>query len=327
MRGFLLVLFFLALSTLCKSQVFYEQILNPTVEAGLTYAQKKPMTDSLGNYRNSGFQAGFTLPLYTRFSMHSKTGNPRLIHIFTGLRGGITLPEMTFVYPSHYLVNAGLGLSALFVDGKKNTWLANARISLSEDKYTLANPCIRTTGALVYKRKVSTGFSYHLGAVYTYAYGKDYLLPLLGLNFKISSHSLMMVNLPLSISLLYRPDNKSAVMVYLKPVGDLSSFSSEGMITDSLTKKNFQLRRSAIQLGATGKFNAGKHFIFTARTGFDFGKKLSFYENSVKLVETGVTSAGFLTFGVIFKFGKTKNKKDKDPLIDIEDIPEELLME
>jgi hypothetical protein len=309
------------------SQVTSEEILNPSMNAELFYAPKKSMTDSLGTYRYTALKLGFNMPIYSKFSQNPKTGNSTLSHIFFSLDGKMSLPEISFVYPNHLFIDAGARLTAIYIDGNKNSWLGTFHTSMVEDNYTISSPGLRYTGAILYKRKKSDRFSYHIGVTYSYVFGQGFVLPLLGFQTPINKKTLLIANLPLSISILSRPDNKTAALFYIRAVGNEHKYSSTGFLPDSVVTETLKFRISSIQLGLTGKFNAGRHFLFTARTGFNFGTKLDMLDENTKLMSTGQVVSGFLGVGVIYKFGIKGGKWDKEPSVDVEDIPEELIFE
>jgi hypothetical protein len=333
MRQILLIFLFIGSFFTLHSQIIYDQILNPSVSVHAVYQPSRPLTDSLGNFKYALAGLQFNIPLYSKFSQLESIGSSKLCHIYLSAGGSYGWPEISFVQTNsiilldHDFINGNLGVSGIFTNGRKGSWFFSLSSSMAEDIYSISNFHLRATGSGIYKHRVSDGFSYHVGAAYTYAFGKGNLLPIAGFNARISSKTIFMVNLPLSLSLLYRPDKKSSIIIHLKPVGNQHFYSSEGLLPDSVTDKTYRLRFTSIQLGASGKFRVGQSFIFTATTGLNFNTNIRLSEGNTKLIETRMVTSAFLGAGLIYKFGKKSSKKSREPGIDIEDIPEELLLQ
>jgi hypothetical protein len=173
---------------------------------------------------------------------------------------------------------------------------------------------------------VNEKFSYRLGFMRTFVFGKKLALPVIGfrygrldgVNFNVQLLRNMSLNMPIGKRFYYS--------IFTRPIGSAYSFKNDfntGFLNKGTT---VELRRWELLTGMTFTYKASSHFSMFLSSGFSRGY-VAFAESTQKIVikrdsyqEYKLSQGGFLNFGLNFYFGKSKQINGNYGMYDVLDL-------
>jgi hypothetical protein len=255
------------------------KFINSQLKFSLEYLpESKIKGDSVtNNFQYSKAQVGFVLPvLSNRFAL-SNDLKYRTFLVLANAHAAYALSDYSFLQKKHQLLNAVAGPSVIYNSGNKNTYIAGLTAGIAQDINSFNNTAIRLTGHAVFKRKINGNFSFHLGAVYTYAFARPMLLPLAGCVIRTSSKSKLKISLPLSISFLYKTNEFDMLTLFIQPDGEQFTFSASGEpVFASYDPQLLRMRYRSFKTGLNYKIGFGGKVFFTPEAGFSLKRRIAF---------------------------------------------------
>jgi hypothetical protein len=265
------------------------------------------LIDTTGNYSDKALQVGFSIPVYQNIAIGNKDQELSMIIISVNSRTIIRKPEIDFLKYNGIIYAPSAGLSLFAATSNKNYWFLSANASLSGDINAISITVPRFEGSGIYIRRVNPGFSYHVGAAYSFAFGRGLILPLIGMREQFAEQFIFNCTLPLSVSFKYYVENTGTFFsLFLKPAGNsaiLGNGSNWFGLNDKLWLQNRQLFA-----GAGTRVKLVKELFLSLDGGFLTGRKIAFSKNisglrSENMVfQSGVANTAFFQLGVVYKF-------------------------
>ena len=202
------------------------------------------LNDSKYNFRNTKFLIGYKHSLYSSFTQKEGVLKYSQINVLPSLQIG----KVNFGHENlnRTLINLKIGLSGIFHNSAKNTFLLAANVFANEDEYTLPDATFRYSGMMLYMRKVNPRFSYRTGLTFTYLFGEPLVLPVLGFKYKTSEKSMLNVTLPFVIN--WKKQTKVQKLFYgftFRPSGGINHYQNKlsvdtTNVTLILRQRNYQ---------------------------------------------------------------------------------------
>ncbi len=275
-----------------------------------------PRVDSIpvdGRYyqfrqRNIGLNA----PLYTNTWLSDDSTKIESFQLITTINSTKERIESSFLNEPRIFRRTSIALKGIYSDGGKNSYFLAVAPFSSFDQYTKAKNGKRLAMVFIYNRTVSEKFSYRLGFMRTFVFGKKLALPIVGfrfgkldgVNFNIQLLRNMSLNMPIGNHFYYS--------IFTRPIGSAYSFKNDfntGFLNKGTT---VELRRWELLTGMTLTYRANGAFSMFVSTGFSRGY-VSFAEGSKRIAvkrdsyqEYTLKQGGFLNIGLNFYFGKSK---------------------
>lgn len=268
---------------------------------------------------------GFTLPLYTKtWENNEKANLPTFNLLFTG-NALIAVPDFAIIENDHRLRKFGLGLRAIYTDGKRSTFFVNFSPFISQDASTIKTPTLRFAASFVYNYTLNKYFSFRVGLNKSYLLAElGYYLPFIGFRAGKLDGIYFSFQLPRNASLnfpIYK--NKIYGSVFLKPIGGVFNYDNtdqnlnelvpnENPVNKRLLQDNIQFRFNEFLIGFLADFKLHQNVSFYVSTGFSTNRNLGFaLDNNNKfvnrsLIKLNLSNAIFLNFGATFTFGNAK---------------------
>lgn len=268
---------------------------------------------------------GFTLPVFTKtWENEEKAHMPTFNLIFTG-NGLIAKPMFAIIENNHRLQKIGLGLRAIYTDGKKSTFFVNFSPFISQDQTTIKSPTIRFSASFVYNYTFNKYFSFRVGLNKSYLLAElGYYLPFIGFRAGKLDGIYFSFQLPRNASLNFPIfKNKIYGSVFFKPIGGIFNYDNtdenlnellpnENLASKKLIRDNIQFRFNEFLLGFLSDFKINQNISFYASVGFSTNRNLGFaIDDNKKLINRSILKLGlanslFLNFGATFTFGQAK---------------------
>jgi hypothetical protein len=297
---------------------------------GIPDREITPRLDSLpvnGRYyqfkqRNIGFNA----PLYTNTWLNADSSKIESFQLITTINSTKERIESSFLNEPRTFRRTSIALKGIYSDGGKNSYFLAIAPFSSFDQYTSARQGSRFATVFIYNRTVNEKFSYRLGFMRTFVFGKKLALPIVGfrfgrldgVNFNIQLLRNMSLNMPIGKHFHYS--------LYSRPIGSAYSFKNNfntGFLNKGTT---VELRRWELLTGMTLTYRASGSFSMFVSTGFSRGY-VSFAEGSKKIAikrdsyqEYKLSRGGFLNIGLNFYFGKSKQINGNYGMYDVLDL-------
>ena len=274
--------------------------------------------DTTGNFAYNQYNAGMVLPLFGRVTIKEKGAKPKLFQLF--LSAGMTAgkPEINFEYTfrNRTLYNASAGLTALYYYGNRNTLLGGVYSFIGEDNKTLKSSIEpRFAGFLLFNHYVKDKkYSYKFGALYTYLFGRDIVLPVGGITLDISKKSRLNILVPLTLSYSYTNEEGNRFRLFVKPRGSYNNFNNEDedMQFNNGQIPVIQVRQAQVRAGVDAKLKLHDNFFLKIETGVTIYDNLLFFNEGTifnptlfaapePLYETDIKPGVYLQLGFSWK--------------------------
>jgi hypothetical protein len=219
-----------------------------------------------------------------------------------------------------------IALKGIYSDGGKNSYFMAIAPFSSFDQYTSARKGSRLATVFIYNRTVNEKFSYRLGFMRTFVFGKKLALPIIGfrygrldgVNFNIQLLRNMSLNMPVGKHFYYS--------IFTRPIGSAYSFKNDfntGFLNKGTT---VELRRWELLTGMTLTYRANNAFSMFVSSGFSRGY-IAFAEGSQRIAikrdsyqEYKLNPGGFLNIGLNFYFGRSKQINGNYGMYDVLDL-------
>ena len=299
----------------------------------------KPSNDSiidarLGSFGLKQFNIGFYTPLYTRtYYYQDSTVYSNTHYLLTGNFLSIQ-PQFDSVNKVHTLLKYGLGFRIIQNSGKKGVWFIDIQPFTTTDVTTSTpNGYFRMANSFIYSHNYSSKFNMRLGITKSFMWGNRYYLPYLGFRWGKLDGVNFSIQIPKNISLNIPINDKIRISVFTKPQGGMYSFlNNDSLYYFRPEVKSFNFTHYEILGGIRLDFALGKYFSGYVDAGSSTRSNITFYstETSTKrrrnvpykvyFYERSLSPTGFLNFGLVWRFGKTKSYFNDKNMYDVFDI-------
>ncbi len=293
------------------------KFLNPQIKLSGEYFFESTMDDSLNS--RFGFSKGAVGLMYPLLSERNALTNDleyKTVVALLNINASYSTIDLSFLDSPHQLLSATAGPSVIFNSGDKNTYLASIAAGIAQDIEILGSLTPRFTGHVLFKHKSNGNFSYHLGVVYSYSYGRGLPLPIIGCVFRTGNKSKLKMTLPLSISWSYKTNPFDMFTVMIQPNGDQFNFASDDSSLGNRVVSRFKMR--SFKTGLNYKIGVSGRFFFTPEVGYMFRRKISFSDASTTagskdyFYNANVESGFYAKFSARILLGNLKWRRNGD---------------
>lgn len=307
------------------NQKFHKQRRNDLRTINDTVIDKR-----LGSFGLSQFTMGFYTPVYTRTFRNndSTTGNTH--YLITG--NFVSLQPKFDSIKTHTLLKYGIGARIIHNSGKKGVWFIDIQPFTTTDVTTKTpNGYFRMANSLIYSHNFSDHFNMRFGAVKSFMWGNRYYLPYLGIRWGKLDEFNVSIQIPKSISVNFPISDKLRLSVFSKPQGGMYTFlNSDTLYYFNPESQYFNFTHYEILSGVRLDFAIGKNFSGYADIGSSTRSNITFYSMEknqknnvpykVRFYDKNLSPTGFLNFGIVWKFGKTKSYYNNRNMYDAIDL-------
>ena len=294
--------------------------------------EKKVDDVRLKSYKYSQFNFGFYAPLFTNTKFKDDSTRIATFHLLATGSFVSAKPYLGGFNIQYAYYKTSLGLRAITADGGKNTWFFDAAPFVAEDfnsetGTSKTSPTWRFYGSIIYNRTASKNFSYRLGVVKTYVFGRGIILPFAGVRFGPLDGVHYSIWFPKSMSVDFPMGKKFWGSVFMKPMGGIYNFYNP----DTTFRKNdhiIQFGRYEYLLGFNAEYRPNSHFSVNVGLGFSGKRIIGFADNnntdgtkkSKLLYYQTIPTSGFLQVGLSVRIGAAKKIRNNYQMYDVLDL-------
>lgn len=242
-----------------------QPLLSPSVNAGVLHRVATQVGDSTVKYGFDEASFGFKFPLYTGKDWLSADGNKPFFAVLFNTQGAVKQTSGDFFFKNKQLLRANAGASALLAVGLRNLYMASFQTGLTEDLEAINTSRLRYSGNAFWRHRSNDQFNYTLGLSYSYVYGRNFFLPILGVGYHFTKEDLVNVVLPFNIHYTHTFSRRLALSVFVKPEG--GSYYVNYPVNDSLKIVDVLFRQRSFQLGTSLRYSAYSHVILIPEIG------------------------------------------------------------
>jgi hypothetical protein len=297
---------------------------------GINNRELIPRKDTLpvaGRYfefaqRNFGLNA----PLYTKTWTTGDSSRIESFQLITTINSTREKIESSILNESRIFRRTSIAFKGIYSDGGKNSYFVAVAPFSSYDQYTKARNSGRLAMVFIYNRTVSSKFSYRLGFMRTFVFGKRLPLPIIGFRFGRLDGVNFNIQLLRNISLNVPLGKHFSYSLYTRPMGSAYSFRNDLNTGIPNFGGTVELRRWELLTGMILTYKANGRFSIFVSAGTSRGA-IAFAENNYRLVlkrdsyqQYDLRRGGFLNIGLNFYFGRSKQINGNYSMYDALDL-------
>ncbi len=226
-------------------------------------------------------QVGFVFPVMARRFNLTNDLNYKSFVLLANVRATYDIVDFSLLEKQHSFLSALAGPSFIYNSGNKNTWLLGFAAGAAQDIDILAQTSVRFTGHALFKHKVNGNFSYHIGAVYSYVYGRPLPLPLLGCVIRTGDKSKLKISLPLSTSFYYKTNEFDMLTAFILPDGEQFNIAAGGNFLTGKDPLSLRMRYRSFKCGVNYQMGISKKIFISPELGVSLHRKLTFSDGTV----------------------------------------------
>jgi hypothetical protein len=276
-------------------------------------------------YRFTQNNLGFYLPLYTNTWFNKDSVSLSSIQIVGTGEVMQYKPDIAFLKESYKIARLSAGVRLFYSNGNRSVFYVSVNPFVSREIPFTGNGPIRFALALIYSRTVSKAFSYRLGIIRSYTFGRPLPLPVVGIRIGALDKLHLNIQFPKNISLDLPIGRVVTASVFVRSMGGVFNVITQGDIVTTPGRRA-QLRRYELLHGAQINVRAGKNISFYVSSGFATKRHITyvFKEEPVKsgndINRHRIPASVFVSFGLSIRFGATKKIYNDRQMYDVMDL-------
>lgn len=276
------------------------------------------------------FNLSFCTPISTKNKPTADSSVTKNIHVL--LTGNFMALQPVFDgIAQHTLIKAGVGIRAIFNSGKKGIWFVDVSPFVTKDVTYESKGYFRMANTFVYSYNKSEKFNFRVGLTKSFLWGNKNYWPFIGFRFGRLDKVNLSIQFPKNISLNVPVSSKFRFSLYTKPQGGMFNFSNRDSIYYISNASTFHFTRYEINTGLRFDFKLTDNFNFYVAGGLSTKNNITFYsekENNSRprlpyrtyFYQQNFAPTGFVNFGLVLKFGKTKSYFNDRNILDAIDL-------
>ncbi|MFN4811754.1 MAG: hypothetical protein ACK5JQ_04120 [Bacteroidota bacterium] len=297
---------------------------------GINQREITPRKDTLsiaGRYfefaqRNFGLNA----PLYTKAWAENDSSEIKSFQLITTINSTREKIESSILNEARIFRRTSIAFKGIYSDGRKNSFFLAVAPFSSYDQYTNARKGGRLAMVFIYNRTVSEKFSYRLGFMRTFVFGKRLPLPIIGFRFGRLDGVNFNIQLLRNISLNVPIGKRFNYSLFTRPMGSAYSFKNDLNASIPNFGSTLELRRWELLTGMTLSYKASSRFSMFVSAGTSRGA-IAFAENTNRIIlkrdsyqQYDLRRGGFMNIGLNFYFGRSKQINGNYTMYDVLDL-------
>ncbi len=278
-------------------------------------------------YRFTQNNIGFYLPLYTDTWFNKDSISLSSIQIIGTGEVMQYKPDIAFLNESYKIARLSAGVRVFYSNGNRSVLYASVNPFVSrETPFTGTSP-VRFALAFIYSRTVSKNFSYRLGIIRSYTFGRALPLPIVGVRIGALDKLHLNIQFPKNISLDLPIGRAVTVSVFTRSMGGIFNVITQSDIVTNPGRRA-QLRRYELLHGLQINVRAGKNISFYVSTGFATKRRITYVfkeeplnpKSGYDFDRQRIPASIFVSFGLSIRFGATKKLYNDRQMYDVMDL-------
>ncbi len=275
---------------------------------------------------------GFCTPLKTNQYINSDSSTYTNTHyLLTGHL--LSLRPQFDGIAQHQLLKVGIGLRIIHNTGKKGLWFIDIAPFFTRDiTFNDRNGYLRMANSFIYSYNFTERFNMRFGLTKSFLWGNRNYLPYIGMRIGKLDGLHFSLQIPKNMSLNIPFNNQHRLSVFTRPQGGMFTFSNRDSVYYFNREADFfNFTRYELLSGLRYDVAFGKVFAMYFALGLSTRNNITFYSESANskrprapyktfFYMKDFTPTGFLNFGMVFRFGKTKSYYEVRSLYEAMDL-------
>lgn len=300
----LITLSLLSASSVRAEDDFEIGLFRPRLElwgARIPDAELKDSSEELGQ-RTFGLAANIPLgPTHLN-------GAGRIVghQLFAELRAQTSPTDISFLSRDPDLNSASLRVAGVMLSQGGNLYLASLGASIAEDDETIDDPKTRFSGVGLATYRKSPGLMFVYGGAATYQYGRSLVLPIFGLQKKLSDRWSLFTVIPLLVKTTWRASDSLSLHFGAAASGERYRFANQGDFPGE--PDVLYLRLAGLRLSGELEWRASPSNAFLVELGVNGARRLEFARSTQRddtVLEADLEPAGYAKLAWRVQFGKS----------------------
>jgi hypothetical protein len=200
----------------------------------------------------------------------------------------------------HDVTTALLGASWMLRTESKQIYSVSGSVGFTEDKLLSASRELRVKLTALGQYRISDPVKLIYGINYSAIYGRDLLLPLVGINWKPMEDWSGTLVLPFSLSVRYTAGSNAVLRFAVSASGERMNIANDGNFAGGPSVLQMRIRGAKISLSFLGKISDDVHVNIEA--GGLSQRNLEILASDATLLSARVKATGYVSAGFRFYF-------------------------
>jgi polyhydroxybutyrate depolymerase len=269
-----------------------------TIQASISATPQREAPDIGGDWGGRGVSASGSLSLYSKASM--KQGKLRLLRFQLNARAELTSAHIPMVDEDRQIVRATLGGTALYLSPGLNLYGLFVGANVAQERSTLESPDVRPVALGFGTYRFNSSWVLLYGAGFAYTFGRPLGLPLLGVVWKPTERTRILVLAPVAaVSTFQATDNLNLGLI-IGVAGDQYTLDGDGLVPE---KETVVMRVASGKIGVTAAYRLSGDMRLKGEVGVLGPRKLSLRDGTDELMSSPVEPSGYGRISLSYSFG------------------------
>ncbi len=296
-------------------------ITRPSLIHEFKYESPGELIDTIGNFSFMQTAAGVNIPVWHTIKEREADQLPDMYLLMFSPKVGYGETAFDHLGTLHQLTSISVGLSGTYLNLQKQKLFFNYIGGFAfEDVNILSDPTPRFTLLSLYAKQFGRAFGVYVGGTYSYVFGTEIPLPILGFNVRVQETKFNFI-FPYKMSLVQRFNEQWRLSFFLKLSGGMYGLKDVNNDYGRPDEKVL-LRRRSVPTGAKLIWEPNNSWKMFVEGGFVTNRRVRVTSNSSDYIElfpaTDVKEGWYVQTGIRFKFGRKSIADELD--MDFEDI-------
>ena len=273
--------------------------LQPQITAGFSSAATRNFQDIDGTFDVNSATLGAAIPVVR--SLEGTIDNPTAY--FALVRGQFSSvnEDVSFLPSPHMIYKSRIGVTGGIATTNHHMYLLTIAEGFSEDRHTVGNARIRTTGSLLGKYQLEDSFAFIYGLSYSYTFNRGLVLPLLGTRCSLGSNLNLHVILPFSLDLDYEEAQELHFGFVVRANGDQIHIEDNSYLGPQAFPVFLKLAQ--LQAGFSVSFDLSDRIVLRGEAGILRNRSFAIGTLDMNLISSNIANAGYSSLVLKYVFG------------------------
>ena len=241
------------------------------------------------------------VPVFRSFSAEAEGGSLNQLALTGSVRKNTM--ELPLTTSQRTISSLSLGASCTMLSGSRQVYSVSGGIGITEDRLITGSPEARFRLTALGSYRFSEPVLLLYGANFSALFGRDLLLPIIGVNWKMDTEWTGSLILPFSLSVRYAPRRDLIVKAAVRASGQRTRIANDNDYAEA--PYALQMRTTGIKgsLFFLGKIS--NDFRMDGEAGVLAHRNLKITAGDATLFSSSVNSCGFISVGLRFYFSMT----------------------
>lgn len=293
-----LVAILLVASSCFAQETFENNVLGGMIGVSFGRIPQTNFVTNTGLYESRWGSLNASVPVYRTINTLNEGISFQQYSVTGTFRKNTT--ELSLFVDPRVITTGRIGASWIYFGESKNLYLLNGSLGVAEDKLLGGSPELRFTLTALSLYRLSDPFRLVYGVNYSSLFGRDLLLPILGMQWRLNDDWSSTVILPFSLAIRYKAGSSVALKLAISTAGERTRIANQN---------NFAIPSSDLQLQITGIKTTIRCAV---KLSEDFGMDIEFgsiARRSIKLVSgsstlfsADINTTRYLSLGIRYTY-------------------------